>query len=294
MIKILSIDDSNNNLTSLNTILKNAFSDIIVLTARNGQKGIELAKAENPNMILLDILMPDMDGFEVCRRLKEDEELHDIPVIFLTALLNSKESRLKALEVGAEGFLFKPIDETELIAQVRAMVKIKAANEQIRDERLKLERLVDERTTELNKSHEMLLKLTDRVPGVIYQYRMYSDGHSCFPYSSPGMKEIYGVTPEEVREDATPVFGRVHPEDYDFIVSSIMESARTLELYHSEFRVILPGIGLQWRLCEAKPERMEDGGTLWYGIITDITERKITEHLLKESEYFFKESQRAA
>ena len=55
-------------------------------------------------MILLDILMFDMDGFEVCRRLKEDEELHDIPVIFLTALLNSKESRLKALEVGPKDF----------------------------------------------------------------------------------------------------------------------------------------------------------------------------------------------
>ena len=288
MIKILAIDDSNIDLDSLNIVLKNAFSDVIVLTARSGQNGIELAKSENPDMILLDIMMPGMDGFEVCRQLKEEEQLQDIPVIFFTGQLNSKESRIKALELGVEGFLFKPIDETELIVQVRAMVKIKAANVQKRNESLNLKKLVDERTIELEKSHEMLLKLTDQVPGVVYQYRMYSDGRSCFPYSSPGMKDIYGVTPEEVREDATPVFGRLHPEDYDYIVSSIMDSARTLELYHSEFRVVLPDIGVRWRMCDAKPERMEDGGTLWHGIITDITERKNTEEALKKTENHYR------
>jgi PAS domain S-box-containing protein len=129
----------------------------------------------------------------------------------------------------------------------------------------------------LNTSYEIIEKLTSQVPGVVYQYRLYPDGRSCFPYSSPGMIDIYGVTSEEVKEDATPVFGRLHPEDYDYIVSSIMESSKNLSLYHSEFRVVLPGQGVRWRLCDAKPERMEDGSTLWYGIITDITERKRTE-----------------
>ncbi len=288
MIKILAIDDSNIDLDSLDTILKNAFSDVILLTARNGQVGIELAKSENPDMILLDIMMPGMDGFEVCRRLKEEEQLQDIPIIFFTGQLNNKESRIKALEFGVEGFLFKPVDETELIAQVRTMVKIKVANELNRSESQKLKRLVLERTAELEQSHEMLRKLTDQVPGVVYQYRMYSDGHSCFPYSSPGMRDIYGVTPEEVREDATPVFGRLHPEDYEYIVSSIMDSARTLELYHSEFRVILPDIGIRWRMCDAKPERLEDGSTLWHGIITDITARRNAEDALKKTENHYR------
>ncbi len=132
------------------------------------------------------------------------------------------------------------------------------------------------------QSREMLTKLAERVPGVVYQYRLYPDGKSCFPFSSPGMFEIYGVTPEEVREDATPVFGRLHPEDYDMIVSTIMESARTLEFYHSEFRVILPEQGVRWRMCNAKPERLEDGSTLWYGIISDITDRKLVEAELEK------------
>ena len=135
----------------------------------------------------------------------------------------------------------------------------------------------------LSKSHELLNKLAEQIPGVVYQYRLFPDGRSCFPYSSPGMKLIYGVTSDEVREDATPVFGRIHPDDVDDIVSSIHNSAQTLQLYHSEFRVILPGQGVRWRLCDSKPERLEDGSTLWYGIISDISDRKQAEAELAHS-----------
>ncbi len=135
----------------------------------------------------------------------------------------------------------------------------------------------------LNKQHELLTRVAEYVPGVVYQYRLYPDGRSCFPYSSPGMMDIYGVTPEEVREDATPVFGRLHPDDYDYIVSTIQESARTLQDYHSEFRVILPELGVRWRYCNAKPERLEDGSILWYGTIQDSTERKLAEEALEKA-----------
>jgi len=133
----------------------------------------------------------------------------------------------------------------------------------------------------LRSSRDMLARLTDQVPGVVYQYRLYPDGRSCFPFSSQGMSAIYEVTPEEVREDAAPVFGRLHPLDHDQIVDAIHESARTLQPFHCEFRVVLPRQGLRWRLCDALPQRMEDGGTLWYGVISDITDRKKTEDELQ-------------
>ncbi|HOW68053.1 MAG TPA: PAS domain S-box protein [Candidatus Paceibacterota bacterium] len=134
----------------------------------------------------------------------------------------------------------------------------------------------------LQQSHAMIVKLTAQVPGVVYQYRLSPDGRSAFPFSSPGMNDIYEVTPEEVREDATPVFGRLHPDDYDRIVHDIQESARTLAPFHCEFRVVLPRQGLRWRLCNAMPERTEDGGTLWHGIISDITQRKRAEAALQQ------------
>ncbi|MBN1821276.1 MAG: PAS domain S-box protein [Prolixibacteraceae bacterium] len=135
---------------------------------------------------------------------------------------------------------------------------------------------------ELQNRYNLLHKLTAQVPGVVYQYRLYPDGRSAFPVASSGMWDIYEVTPEDVREDASPVFTRLHPDDYDMIVETINESAKNLTLYHSEFRVILPQQGIRWRLCDAKPERLEDGSTLWYGIISDITERKQAEEELKK------------
>jgi signal transduction histidine kinase len=106
------------------------------------------------------------------------------------------------------------------------------------------------------------------------------------------MMDIYGVTSEEVLEDATPVFSRLHPDDFDDIAVAIQDSARNLQLFHCEYRVILPEQGVRWRLCDAKPERMDDGGTLWYGIITDITKRKQSEIELIEAKEHAVESDR--
>jgi PAS domain S-box-containing protein len=137
---------------------------------------------------------------------------------------------------------------------------------------------------EQTRSHELLVNLARLVPGVIYQYRLYPDGRSAFPYSSPGLNDMYEVTPEEVREDATPAFGRLHPEDAARVRAAIHESARTLATFYCEFRVILPRQGLRWRWGQAQPERMEDGGTLWHGIISDITDRKQAEDALRAGE----------
>jgi len=131
--------------------------------------------------------------------------------------------------------------------------------------------------TQLKKSHDLLSRLARLVPGVIYQYRLYPDGRSTFPYASPGMNDIYEVTPEQVKEDATPVYGRLHPDDYDHVVDTIQKSADTLETFYCEFRVVLPRQGLRWRWSQAHPERMPDGSILWHGIISDITERKQAE-----------------
>jgi CheY-like chemotaxis protein len=126
-LKILAIDDKPDNLTVLKAVLADALPGARVFTALSGEKGIELAQQENPDVILLDIIMPGLDGFETCRRLKAEERTRTIPVVFLTAIKTSQENRIKALEAGGEGFLPKPLEETELIAQVKAMAKLKAA-----------------------------------------------------------------------------------------------------------------------------------------------------------------------
>ena len=129
----------------------------------------------------------------------------------------------------------------------------------------------------LRQSHELLSNLARLVPSVIFQYRLFPDGTSCFPYASPGMNDIYEVTPEEVVKDAAPVFSRLHPDDYDQVVHAIQQSAHTLQTFYCEFKVILPRQGLRWRWSQAHPERLEDGSILWHGIVSDVTERKQAE-----------------
>ena len=156
-LKILAIDDNHDNMMALKAVVTDQLPNAKVFAASNGRMGLELAFAYDPDVILLDIVMPEMDGFEVCRRLKDDLYLHAIPVVFLTALRTDRESRIRALEIGAESFLSKPFDEVEIIAQIRAMAKIKAANRRTQIEKDHLEALVNERTMELRKSHAQLL-----------------------------------------------------------------------------------------------------------------------------------------
>jgi diguanylate cyclase (GGDEF)-like protein/PAS domain S-box-containing protein len=129
----------------------------------------------------------------------------------------------------------------------------------------------------LRQSHDLLQNLSAQVPGLIYQYQLFPDGRSRMPYASAAIGEIYEVTPEQVREDATLVFDRLHPDDNEGILASIRESARTLEPWRYEYRIVLPRQGLCWRRGDARPQRLADGSTLWHGFITDITERKRSE-----------------
>jgi diguanylate cyclase (GGDEF)-like protein/PAS domain S-box-containing protein len=116
-----------------------------------------------------------------------------------------------------------------------------------------------------------LEKIAAHVPGVVYLFQSWPDGRSAFPYASPGMRDIYGVDPADVREDATRVFETLHPEDYDDVANSIELSRETLSTWRKEYRVCHPDGRVIWVYGEAAPERMQDGSTLWHGHIRDVT-----------------------
>lgn len=126
---------------------------------------------------------------------------------------------------------------------------------------------------QLQASHDLFTELFRQVPGVVYQFRLFPDGHYSFPFASDGISDIYDVTPEQVREDAAPVFAIIHPDDYDRLAASIQESARTQQPWQLEYRVNSPNKGLRWLSGLSKPEKLQDGSTLWHGFITDITEQ---------------------
>lgn len=142
--------------------------------------------------------------------------------------------------------------------------------------------------TERRRVHEalaardrLLEKLSAEVPGGIYQYRLDADGHSCFPYASQGLHEIYEVDLAVLREDATAVFERIHPDDLERVRRSVRYSAEHLTPWREEYRVCLPQAGLRWVRGEATPEIGEHGSTLWHGYLTDISDLKRVEEELR-------------
>ena len=139
---------------------------------------------------------------------------------------------------------------------------------------------------QLQQQVDLLDNLARHVPGSLYQFRMDVDGRLSFPFASAGIHAIYEVEPEQVREDASLALERIHPDDLQPVLESIRVSAETLEPWRVEYRVILPVQGERWRLCNAQPERLPDGSTLWHGFNTDITERKETEAQTFRLAYF--------
>jgi PAS domain S-box-containing protein len=128
-----------------------------------------------------------------------------------------------------------------------------------------------------------LEEIARHIPGVIYQFRLRPDGTFYFPYASEGLREIYNVAPEEVREDASKIFTVVHPEDFDRVSQSILKSATNLTPWYCEYRVCFPDGRMLWLVGHSTPQREPDGSTLWHGYVRDITNSKATEIALRDS-----------
>nr|WP_321502315.1 HD domain-containing phosphohydrolase [uncultured Dethiosulfovibrio sp.] len=143
MCKVLMVDDNYDNLVILRAILKAVAPECSSRFASSGEEALRIVAVDRPDVIILDILMPGMDGFEVCSRLKEDQGYSDIPVILLTAMDSSPENRTKGLKCGADAFLTKPVSEVELEAQMRALLGKKQQTAILKSDLQGLQKQVD-------------------------------------------------------------------------------------------------------------------------------------------------------
>ncbi|UKO99045.1 response regulator [Nostoc sp. UHCC 0870] len=126
--KVLVVDD--HTASRMTAVALLSLEGYTVIEADSGYTAVELVQEQQPDLILLDVMMPGMDGFEVCQLLKQDEDTRLIPVIFITAL-NDRRSRIQGIEVGADDFLSKPFDRVELVARVKSLVHQKRLNEDL-------------------------------------------------------------------------------------------------------------------------------------------------------------------
>ena len=151
--RILIVDDNANNLYSLRTLI-GKYMDVEVLEADSGQAALDIALHDpRIDLIVLDIQMPGMDGFQTASMLKVRKKTRDIPIIFLTAAYKTDEFQQKGYEVGAADYLLKPIDDNQLINKISTYLRL---IEKERDMNRRLERLVEERTRELHTAKNYL------------------------------------------------------------------------------------------------------------------------------------------
>ncbi len=180
--RILLVDDTKTNIDILVQALK---EDYKLGVAMDGEKAIQYAKTNRLDLILLDILMPKMDGFEVCKKLKEDHATREVPIIFITAMDDPKH-KTHGFETGAVDYITKPFDTAEVKARVKTHLTLKIAQEALKNQNLILDEKVRERTFELEKTQ---IEIINRL-GMAAEYRDKDTGYHINRLSS--YSEIMG------------------------------------------------------------------------------------------------------
>ncbi|WP_413175003.1 PAS domain S-box protein [Anabaena azotica] len=169
----------------------------------------------------------------------------------------------------------------DITARQQAEEALKKLNEE-------LETKIEERTVALYQSEARLQRLADNVPGMMYEFRLSTNGEMSFPYVSSGCRELLELEPEQIQQDGLIIFNSVHSHDISDINSTFFHSAQTLDNYESEWRIKTSSIHQKWVKAIARPERQTDNSVLWYGCLFDISERKQAEAQLQEKEEFLR------
>ena len=192
--RILIVDDEYQNREVLEVML--GAENFVVLTATNGQEALALVAQEPPDLILLDIMMPDMDGYEVAARIKGNPALRNIPIIMVT-VLDDREAKMRGLNAGAEDFVTKPVDRAELALRVRNLLRLKAyADRHDRYSRM-LEDDVASRTADLVESERLYHSTFDE--GARWHHHVSVDGRWC--RVNRHLSDWLGYSQEELQGD---------------------------------------------------------------------------------------------
>jgi DNA-binding response OmpR family regulator len=163
--KILVVDDIPENVRLLEAVLAPRGYEIV--GAHDGAEALDLVESERPDLILLDVVMPGMDGYAVCQRLRESEETAVLPVIMVTSSIG--EEKTKAIEAGADDFIPKPFNHDELLTRVRSLLRIKRYHDTIKELNRTLEQRVDEQVHELERLGELRRFLSPQLADAIVQ-----------------------------------------------------------------------------------------------------------------------------
>ncbi len=288
--KVLIVDDDHLNAKLLAANIRS--SEYEIALAYDGNQCLQLLREVRPDLILLDVMMPEMDGFEVCSRIKADERSTDIPILFMTALTD-EQYKTQGFTMGAVDYITKPFNEAEVKARVQTHLALKASRDALRRQNFFLDDQVQARTAELSQAnaqlkaeikakdqahHQLQISeaanraIVDALPDEVFRI---NGGQKIIEHKGAG--RIFSVDPQQVL--GMPL-ARLLPEGMDQEVQSqvtqVLESAQTAIL---DFPVILAD---KKRHCEARLVKIDSDQVLL--IARDITRQKRSQEALIEKE----------
>ncbi|MBD2576432.1 PAS domain S-box protein [Oscillatoria sp. FACHB-1406] len=249
---ILIIDDNPSNLEVLKQCLE--LANFSVLTAQIGNRGLEVAESEQPDLILLDLHIPGLDGYELCAALKNKPATREIPVVFMTGY-DDEDTRIKCFEVGGVDYIAKPFHLKEMLARIRHQLTIRSLQAQLDRKNAELELRVAERTAELERANAQLRQeIAERQEAEAalkeaqqrYELVVQGSGDGIWDwnlasdeaYISPRYIEILGYAPGEIdRVSCAEFTSWVHPEDRPRVWQARCRHLNTGEPYRIEYRL---------------------------------------------------------
>ncbi|MEL6579747.1 MAG: EAL domain-containing protein [Cyanobacteria bacterium J06621_12] len=287
-VKILIVDDQPENLRLLADALNGQAYEVKGVI--NGAMALMVAKTVVPDLILLDVVMPGLSGYEVCEQLKEDVITQNIPIIFLSAS-NDSIDRVKALSIGGVDYINKPFQVDEVLLRIKNQLQLQAAQQKILSFNVALEQRILERTAQLEQanqelkheieergqltrllrdSEEKLESILNSLEEVVWSADVAT---SKLLFLNPAAQEVYGRPVAELLANPDLRLESIHPEDRDRVQLSL---ANDIEINDIEYRVIQPCGEIRW-VWERSRLICDAGGKRRDGIISDITDRKQVE-----------------
>ncbi len=301
---ILVVDDTPHNLHLLSTTLSQQGYEVKGVI--NGSMALRVARSTLPDVILLDINMPDMNGYEVCQQLKADPQTGEIPVIFLSAL-DDVIDKVKAFAVGGIDYITKPFQVEEVLARINNQLTIQAAKAEIRQLNADLEQRVQQRTAQLETAYQKLTIINQKLQLEIKERQkaatllqeseeklesifnsledvVWSANAATFEllYLNPAAERVYGRLSEDFFKNSNLRLEMIHPEDRKR--HEIQQAFRILLETGNvdlEYRILRPDGKIRWLSDRSHVVRNDRGEAIRLdGIIYDITEQKIAQEKL--------------
>jgi PAS domain S-box-containing protein len=258
---ILNVDDNDGARYAKTRILQGAGFQVI--EASNGTDALAICRRGDVSLVLLDVKLPDINGLEVCRRIKADPDSAAVLVLQTSAALTGRADKIRGLEGGADNYLAAPIEADELVANVNALLRMRQTQTALRD------------------SEERFRQLTDNIEDVFW---MFSVPARALEYVSPAYAAIWGRGVGTLEREPNSWLDAVHPDDREY-VATLWSAVQDVPHYEAEFRIVLQGGAVRWVRDRLFAVRNRRGEVYRVARVTsDITRRREMEALLRAAD----------